>query len=206
MVHDIILLAAGPSVKEYNIRGLERRGHLISINGAALYTKPQIAFSMDRKASEFCYKMWCIQGIPQIYLRACTIKNIKPGAHVTLFQHDGPNTVMTVADNALNGSNSGTCALNLAYQLACKQGFTRVFLVGYDMQRGEGNEPYWFPSYEWNPNGSVKNGTYAAWAEEIDEIARQFLAINVEVFNVNHRSLITAFPTLSYKEFLELTK
>lgn len=207
MLNDtIILLAAGPSVRQYNIRGLEERGHLIAINGAALYSKPHTAFSMDRKASEFCYSTWCVQGVPRIYLRACTIKSIEPGPNVTLFQHDGPDTKMTLGENALNGSNSGTCALNLAYQLACRKGYKRAFLLGFDMQRDEEARPYWFPPYEWNPSGSVKKGTYAAWAKEFDEIAVQFKEINVEVFNVNHRSLIQAFTTITFDRFREMTK
>lgn len=201
-MHDIIILASGPSVKKYNLRGLENRGHLIAISGAALYTKPEIALSMDRKVSEFCYPLWCIQGIPQIYLRACTVKNFKAGTNAVLFQHDGPDTKMTDDPFSLNGSNTGTCALNLAYQKRPD----RVFLLGYDMQRGENNEPYWHPPYEWNMAGAVRAGTYAAWAQEFTQINEAFRAKDIDVYNVTHRSLITAFDKISYDSFLEMTR
>lgn len=202
MQDDVIILASGPSVRQYNIRDLEQRGTLIGISAAALYSKPHIAFSMDRKVSEHCYPLWCIQGVPQIYLRACTVKNFVPRDNAVLFQHDGPDTLMSDKPGGLNGSNTGTCALNLAYQMRPR----RVFLLGYDMQRDKDNIPYWHPPYDWNTAGAVRAGTYAAWAKEFDLIALQFQDRKIEVYNVSHRSLITAFHTISFQAFMAMTQ
>lgn len=200
-MRDIIILASGPSVKEYNLRGLEERGTLIAVSAAGIYTKPHIALTMDRRAAEHCYPLWCVQGVPRIFLRACTIKNIQPSKNVQLFQHDDVDTKMTDARGALNGSNSGTCAVNLAYQMRPD----RVFLVGFDMQRDDVGAPYWHYPYPWSTCGAVRDGTYASWAKEFDIIAAAFRERAINVYNVNHRSLIEAFPKITYEQFLGMT-
>ena len=203
-VRDVILLASGPSVRGYNLRDLERRGMLVAINGAALYTKPDVAFTMDRLVAEYCYPMWQIQGVPVMVVRECIAKNFKIGPRTKVFQHDGPDVFMTDIPGKLNGSNTGTCALNLAFQMRPK----RVFLLGYDMQRGSRHtEPYWHPTYPWNSTGGSKDGKLAQWAEEFKLIAPQFQDIGTEVFVINdwNSSRITAFPRIRYATFEELT-
>jgi hypothetical protein len=201
---DIILLASGPSVRGYCLRDIERRGTLIALNGAALFTKPDIAFTMDRLIAEYCHPMWYVQGVPSIWVRECTMKNFKPGPRTQAFQHDGPDTVMTDTSNKLNGSNSGTCALNLAYQLKPKQ----IFLFGYDMMRDPNTaQPYWHPPYPWAPQGATKDNKLKNWSPEFEAIAPQFheRGINVYVVNDWGTTRITAFPRISYKHFEEMT-
>lgn len=205
---DVIVLASGPSVQAYNLRDLEMRGKLIALNGAALYVKPHIALTMDRLVAEHCYPLWKIQGIPQIWLRSCIAKNFVPTPDTKLFQHTGSEqeqkTHMTLVAGALNGSNSGTCALNLAYTHFPD----RLFLLGFDMQRGDKplSLPYWHPPYPWNTTGAPKNGKLGEWAREYEEISAQFKHQGTEVFNVNHRSRVEAFPIISYKDFERMTR
>lgn len=206
MVSSVILLASGPSVREYNLRDLDQRGNLIALNGAALYVKPAAALTMDRLVAEFCCPLWKIQGVPSVWIRKGITQNFDPAtlSRYMQFEHDGDDpTHMTPFHGRLNGSNSGTCALNLAFQVKPE----RVFLLGYDMQRGELplNLPYWHPPYAWNTAGAAKNGKLAEWAREFDIIAQQFKKAGIEVFNVNHRSLIESFTKISYKEFLRMT-
>lgn len=206
MGSDVILLASGPSVQSYNLRDLDQRGNLIALNGAALYVKPAAALTMDRLVAEFCCPLWKIQGVPSVWIRRGTTQNFDPttlGGYMQ-FEHDGDDpTHMTPFHGRLNGSNSGTCALNLAYQIKPK----RVFLLGYDMQRGDlpHNLPYWHPPYAWNTGGAAKNRKLAEWAREFEEIAKQFSKAGIEVLNVNHRSLIESFHRISYKDFLRMT-
>lgn len=206
MDSDIIVLAAGPSVKEYNIRGLEQRGHLIAVNGSALYTKPHVALTMDRLIAEFCYPIWKVQGVPEIWIRKGVMKNTKPGPDVTLFEHDGQRhgTEMSITHGYLNGSNSGTCAFNLALQRATINS-GRIFMLGFDMIRFNKNcDPYWYPAFEWNKAGGTKDGNLKVWAEEYFEIAKQ-IPLNVKVYNVNHESRLKVFPTISYEKFRSMT-
>lgn len=200
---DVIVLACGPSVREYNLRNLEARGILIAINGGAMYVKPHVAFTMDRLVAELCVPVWRLQGVPDIYVRDGIAKNFKTDG-LRVFKHDGNDPVyMTPVEGYLNGSNSGSCALNLAFQYAPK----RVFMLGYDMQRGGAPEehPYWFPPYAWNTYGSAKNGKLREWAEEFVELQKQFTNRGIELYNVNHRSKISAVEKITFAEFEELT-
>lgn len=208
MHDDVIVLAAGPSVKQYNLRGLEDRGLLIAVNGAAIYQKCHVALTMDRKVAEFGYPIWQVQGVPEIWLRSCIAKNIKPDKNVTLFLHDGARdgTDMSMVPGTLNGSNSGTCAFNLALQRAVTGNTKRVFLLGYDMQRFDKDcNPYWYPAFEWNKAGGTKDGNLKVWAEEYNLLVPQVQKLGVQVFNVNHDSRLKAFPTITYDEFKKRT-
>lgn len=220
MLEDIIVLGGGWSVSQYNLRDIEKRGFLISCNESAILTKPQIALSMDRLWAEHRFPTLCAQGVPDIYLREGTAKNFIPVAnnsivHMFKFSEDyrlavesqraakgeHPDIPMTAEQGRLNGSNSGTMALNLAYQKFAP----RVFLLGFDMCKGPGFESYWHSPYPWAPNGATSPGKYKEWAPEFDFIARQFQKVGTEVFNVNHRSAIEAFKKISFKEFLGKT-
>lgn len=204
MSDDIIVLASGPSVKKYNLRDLDQCGQLIALNGAALYVKPHTAFTMDRLVSELCYPIWRNQGVPEIWLRKGIAKNFVPDPTTVQFEHDhGSPTVLSRTHGYLNGSNSGTCALNLAVQRQPK----RIFLLGFDMCRlGPKEEPYWHPPYIWNTAGGSKDGNLMLWAAEIDDMAEYIASLGIDVYNVNHRSRITAFPVVSYDQFRDMTK
>lgn len=218
MLDDIIVLGGGWSVSHYNLRGIEQRGYLIAANESAVLTKCHAAITMDRLWAEHRYQLLCTQGVPEVYLRAGIAKNFTPRQTTQTFKateqyeeeinlkRKNPDHVlfthMAIEKGFLNGSNSGTCAINLAYQKVPP----RVFLLGFDMCRGPGNEPYWHPPYSWNPDGATRPRRYGEWAKEFDDIAMQFQKVGIEVFNVNHRSAIEAFRKISFEEFLRMTK
>ena len=205
MPDDVIVLAAGPSVRELNLRELETRGHLIAVNGASLYTKPHVAFTMDRLITQHCFPIWKIQGVPEIWLRRGVAKNVVPTGNTTQFEHEGKDSHlrMTFEHGKLNGSNSGTCAFNLALQRATK----RIFLIGYDLIRFKHDcEPYWYPPFAWNTAGGSKDGNLREWAEEY-VVLKKFVPPDVQVYNVNEprTTRLTAFPLISYESFQRMT-
>lgn len=204
MLGDVIVLAAGPSVKEYNLRDLEYRGLLIAVNGAAIYTKPHIALTMDRLVAEFCYPIWLTQGVPSIWIRKGIAKNFKPQYNTVEFEHDSESPKkMTHRLGYLNGSNSGTCAFNLALMQAPK----RIFMLGYDMIRfSKDCDPYWYPAFSWNQAGGTKDGNLKVWADEYVSIAQQVALMGIPVFNVNHTTRLTAFPVIKFEEFERMTR
>lgn len=200
--NDVIILAGGASVMEYQIRNLEKRGYLIAVNDSAIYTQCDAAFTMDRLWLEGRQLLLKTLAPPSIYYRRGTPKNFTPPVQWIGYVHDeGYPTLMTKDPTKLNGSNSGTCALNLAFQLRPK----RVFLLGFDMQPGLAGEKHWYPGYPWNDGGGTKKKTLANWAQEFGEIAKQFANEGIEVFNVNHRTLIEAFPVITYIDFVRMT-
>lgn len=199
-MRDIIVLGGGASVLDYNIRNIEQRGFLIAVNDAAIYTKCAVAFTMDRLWLEGRQRLLKTLAPPSIFYRANTPKNFTPPHEWVAFEHDeGYPTLMTKEYGRLNGSNSGTCAINLAFQSRSP----RVFLLGFDMQHGPEGELHWYPDYPWG--GGTKKGKLREWAEEFDAIARQFRENSIEVFNVNHRSLIKSFKTISFADFERMT-
>lgn len=199
-MRDVIVLGGGASVMHYNLRHIEERGYLIAVNDAALYTKCDAAFTMDRLWLEGRQRMLHVLQPPAIYYRRGTPKNFVPPQSWVAYEHsDGYPIAMCMEQGKLNGSNSGTCAINLAFQLKPK----RVFLLGFDMQHGSGGELHWYPNYPWG--GGSKNGKLREWASEFGAIAGQFQEQNIQVFNVNHRSLINSFPVIPFDEFLRVT-
>jgi hypothetical protein len=67
----------------------------------------------------------------------------------------------TDVEGVLNGTHSGFCALNLAYQMRPQ----RLVLVGFDMGKGPGGEAHWWPDYPWaKPGGATTGGKFKAWA------------------------------------------
>jgi hypothetical protein len=63
--------------------------------------------------------------------------------------------VFTDQVGVLNGTNSGLCGFNLAYQMRPKQ----ILLFGFDMKRGPNGEAHWFPDYPWaKPGGATTSG------------------------------------------------
>lgn len=204
-MRNVIVLGGGASVMEYRLRGIEERGYLIGVNDSALYTKSHVAFTMDRLWLEGRQLMLKTLNPPEVWYRKGTPKNFDPPHVWNAYTHDeGYPTNMTREHGKLNGSNSGTCAVNRAFQL-CPE---RVFLLGFDMQRGPKSEKHWYPDYPWaaDEKSGTKRGTYNDWAQEFADIALQFEKERIEVFNVNHRSLIEAFPVVSFDEFLRMTK
>lgn len=203
-MRDVIVLAGGASVMGYNIRGIDQRGHLIAVNDSAIYTKCHVAFTMDRLWIEGRQLLLKTLEPPQIWYRKGTPKNFVPPANWIGFEHseDFPS-LLTRQEGKLNGSNSGTCAVNLAFQLKPE----RVFLFGFDMQRGPNKEKHWYPPYPWDSGEKygTKAGNYTDWAGEFQEIARQFEEARIKVFNVSRRSLITSFPRIEYTDFLRMT-
>lgn len=204
-MRNVTVVAGGASVMNYRLRGIEDNSYVIGVNDAALYTRCHVAFTMDRLWLEGRQLLLKVIEPPEVWYRRGTPKNFEPPHRWNAFVHDeGYPTQMTKEYGKLNGSNSGTCAVNRAFQLKPE----RVFLLGFDMQRGPKSEKHWYPDYPWanDEKSGTKRGTFNDWAQEFADIALQFNREGIEVFNVNHRSLIEAFPVISFDEYLRMTK
>lgn len=207
---DIIVLAGGWSVSQYNLRNLEQRGYLIAVNDSAIYTKPHAAVTMDRKWIEARYWLLRTLGIPQVWVRRGVCKNVKlEGRQFLEFGSAGhkkdPNGPAQLSElhGVLNGSNSGMTAINLAYQLA-KTGGSRVFLLGFDMCRGPKGEHHWYPPYPWAPDGATGKVSFDDWTKEFYGIQAAFASRDIPLYNVTHHSnLPTCIPRQTYREFME---
>lgn len=197
-VRDHIVLAGGWSVSQYDLRDIERRGILIGVNDSAIYTKCFVAFTMDRLWLENRQKLLRVLNPREVWYRKGTEKNFVPPSNWKAFQHREQEEGISDKAGLLYGANSGACALNLAIQRS-----RRVFLLGFDMQRGPNDEKHWYPDYPWSYE--TKAHWYRNWAEDFKLVARMAKAAEVEVYNVSHRTALTAFPIIDFEAFKAMT-
>jgi hypothetical protein len=196
----ISILAGGWSAKAIDKSKLP--GVVIGVNDSAIHAKCDIALSMDRLWTEHRWaNLQALGSMRRIaYIREAALKNI--GARPSWlhpFHCDHMMTELSDDRRTLNGTNSGMCALNLAYQMFPK----RIILFGYDMCRGPGGEAYWYDPYPWSkPQGGTGNGRYAEWAKQFARAQEQCKAQGIEVLNASKHSKIDAFKKIDPREIL----
>lgn len=198
-VADCVIVAGGWSVRPEHIAFLNGYcgSNIVCVNDAALHIqRPDCAVTMDRK--------WLMNRWENLHVRGVFIYH-RGGAGAVpdrvrhhAFVNNNRAGPMSGCRNplTLDGNNSGACALNLAYH----RGYERVFLLGFDMQKGPNGENHFYPDYEWNVN-STKPGALKGWAGSFSEAAEQFRKRGMAVYNVNNRSLIGAFPIIEFDTF-----
>lgn len=187
-------------------------GVVIGVNDAGVLA-PRVDFviSMDRLWAEGRWdalKARAEKGeIRRAYIRRSALQNIaeRPRWLVPFecrYDTDvftGPPAAGDVGPARLNGSNSGICALNLAYHLKP----ARVYLFGFDMCRSPAGEPYWYPVYEWaKPGGATSDGKYRSWVQSFDVVNRRFSQNGIGVYNCSQASKISAFPKIDPRSVL----
>lgn len=205
---DIVVIGGGWSVGQYDMKALctrLNRSVSIGVNDAALLVPDcDYALSMDRLWTEGRWPQ--VQDLfahDQVYIRKGVVKNFVLPPGVNQFEHINDGFTLASEPDKLNGSNSGTCAINLAWQWARRDNFAKVFLLGFDMQSGPNGEHHWYPNYPWRPNGATKKGNFNQWAREFWAINEKFKTFGITLINVNHRSAIKDLPTITFEEFVE---
>lgn len=206
---DITIIGGGWSVLNLALDVL--CGRVIAVNDAAIHApRWDIAVSMDRLWTEHRINELIIRSTEteprrEIWLRRSAVQNLNvsgwPWVHV--FECDFQTARFSTKPRTLNGTNSGGCALNLAWKLRPR----RVFLLGFDMCRSKDGRAYWYPPYSWaHPNGGTGDKTYGAWAREFRTMQSAFNRIGCEVFNVSPASAIDAFPKITPAQYLKECK
>lgn len=177
MKHKIItVLAGGWSASRFDLRKLP--GHVIAVNDAAIYS-PRVdeVVSMDRIWAEHRYAQVRKLNVP-IWLRRSTIRHFTVDESVTTFENDHTSTVLSDESGRLNGTHSGFCALNLAYQLRPRD----LYLVGFDMKLGPRGERHWFPNYPWKSGGGSSAGKLAEWGAQFKKAAEQLREAGIRTY------------------------
>lgn len=197
----ISIVGGGWSVRHVSLQHLS--GQIIAVNDSALHLPAvDIVVSMDRLWTEHRWN-WICRRATETWLRRSAVQRLDVSREIAagwlhVFECDHESTRFSESPDTLNGTNSGMCALNLAWQMrpSC------VYLLGFDMCRDERGRASWYPPYPWaQPSGATSNGKYATWAKEFAEAARRFEGIGCDVWNVSPASAITAFPKMSPAEY-----
>lgn len=175
-------------------------GMVIGCNDAGLLLQRSVqhTVSMDRLWTENRWEQLCALK-QRTWLRRSAVQNIDWMAEdwVRVFDCDHKVVDFSEEPARLNGTSTGTCALNLAHLLRPRE----VWLFGFDMCRSPSGEPYWYPPYPWTQSsGGTSNGKYHAWAAEFNTIALAFAQISCRVINVSEHSKIQCFTKMSPKQ------
>jgi len=179
----ITILAGGFSASRVDLKKLP--GFVIAVNDSAIYA-PRIdaIVSMDRLWAENRFAQVSKFGKP-IYLRSSTVRNIPAedvSLCVTLFDNDHKATALSDVPGRLDGTHSGFCALNLAFQM-CPE---RLYLVGFDMALGPKGQRHWFPDYPWSNGGGSSGGKLAEWAGQFRTAAAQLANAGIQTLAVSN--------------------
>jgi hypothetical protein len=100
----------------------------------------------------------------------------------------------TEPDSINGGGNSGFQAVHLAATFGAR----RILLLGFDMQRTNG-ELHWHGKHEGNlPNGAGFKG----WLKAFDRLAVDLKLRDIEVVNCSRATAMTCFPRSTITEAL----
>jgi hypothetical protein len=198
------VIGGGWSVSQFEqLDELQVLGHVIGVNDAAIHTYVHEAVTMDRLWFENRWAKLRERRLQNVWVREkcdCNVPRKGLLDNWTTFKHF--NTPLpSVLPGVLHGGNSGTCAINLAFQQML-EGDT-LYLLGFDMCNGPNGEPYWYPPYPWaRPEGATKPGHFQQWSYDMETFAQFAKAKGFNVYNVSMRSQIKCFPKLKLDQML----
>lgn len=166
---EVSVLAGGWSARRHDVQALP--GLVIGVNESAVLARCHIAVSMDRLWTEARWARLLDLGIPAWLRRAALIRIPERPPWVTVFDCDYVSaTMVDDTPRVLNGTNSGLCAVNLAFQLRPQV----LRLYGMDLAQGPKGERHWYPPYPWVPPGKGTGGnTFAKWRQDLAKALKQ---------------------------------
>lgn len=194
-INTISVVAGGWSVTQIDLDCIP--GFVIAVNDSAiLLPRVDLVVSMDRLWTEHRFK-WLHERQQKCLLRRSAVQNL-PSINwpwMRIFECDYESTEFTNQDGYLNGTNSGMCAFNRAYQMRPFE----IILFGFDMQRGPKGQMHWFPDYPWDYTST--DSKLKRWSRQFEDAALKCNAAGISVINASTRSLIKTFPKTS--EFMK---
>lgn len=173
-------------------------GFVIGINDAAILARCDAAVSMDRLWAEHRQEKLRASGVVT-WLRRAAVKNFEGWSGLFIFDCDHTTSKFSDEPGVLNGTNSGGCGVNLAFQMRPK----RINLVGFDMGRSPSGDAYWYAPYPWSrPQGGTGDARYAEWSKQFAEPMQQCERIGIHVVNVNKRETIKGMARVDPQVFM----
>lgn len=189
----VTVLAGGWSASQCDLERLP--GIVIGVNDAGLLA-PRVdrIVSMDRLWTEHRFDQLEALGKPS-HIRRCALINLDNALCNWLQPFYCDHNSITLSDSAdtLNGTHSGFCALNLAYQLRPLE----LLLVGFDLKRGPKDEAHWFPQYPWVQGHASSRGKLTAWSQQFAVAGRQLAKAGIKASIVGTHSAVRGFATIN---------
>lgn len=181
-------------------------GHVIGVNDVGIHLPTHEVVTMDRLWFEHRWPALRVtRPHPTVWVREkcdCNVPRKDVFDDWKTFKHFN-KIFPSVTAGELHGGNSGTCAINLAFQRMTEG--DNLFLLGFDMCKGPHGEPYWYPPYSWaRPDGATKAGHFASWVRDISGFASHSRTHNLNVYNVSMRSQLQCWPKLKFDQMMEM--
>lgn len=203
---NIIVLAGGPSVRGFNLRGLETRGLLIAVNDAAIYTKCRFAVSLCPRWIKNRLELLGQLGVPYAWLEESGRPTMPPKVvtrtsmtEVTWFETDLETTIVSYGPAKLAGDNSGHAAVNLALRLADPG--DKLYVLGMDMKPGAAGH-YWYPNYPWAQTADqAQDAKYSPWRTSFGWLASECRAAGFPLHMVGLDEPVPDTIHMSFKDF-----
>ena len=198
----MIIIAGGPSVVKINPEDLTKHGFVLGVNDSYLRMNCHQGITMDRLWMENRIGVVKAYNKP-FWARYPAIKNLSLTPEDTFIKPYicEETNVLSSEENHLNGTNSGMCALNLAYHNKPKL----LYLFGFDMKETT-KVPYWYPQYPWVKKTKNKKKKYVDWCNQMIPVAKQLESVGIKVKNVTIDSNLVCFEKITYKEYLKEVK
>lgn len=176
-------------------------GHVIGVNESSVLVNVHEALTMDRLWFEHRWPILAKSRVQKVWVREKCDCNVPDNTALKFMHFNRPYP--STNSGILHGGNSGTCAINLAFQQMTEG--DNLFLLGFDMQKGPDGQPYWHDPYSWaKPEGATKPGHFAAWVRDMHGFAQHARIKRLNVYNVTTRSLIPHFPKMTFEQMIEM--
>lgn len=201
------VIGGGWSVGQYadQLDDLTSLGHVIGVNDAAIHANVHEAITMDRLWFEHRWPALRNLRVQKVWVREkcdCNVPRKTPADNWLTFKHFN-KPMPSVTPGELHGGNSGTCAINLAFQQMSSG--DNLFLLGFDMCKGPNGEPYWYPPYPWaTPTGATKPGHFKQWVNDLAGFASFAKSKQLNIYNVSMRSRIELWPKIRPDQMMEM--
>jgi hypothetical protein len=180
---------------------LSSYGHVIGVNDASIHVHVHEALTMDRLWFENRWPKLRDSRVGTVWVREKCDCNVPDSAAKTFSHYN--QSFPSEKEGVLHGGNSGTCAVNLAFQRMLNG--DALYLLGFDMQKGPRGEPYWYPPYPWtSPAGATKQGHFDRWVRDMSGFSQYATRKGLRVYNVTTRSNINCFPKITFDQMMEM--
>ncbi len=186
----VVCIAGGPSLTRSDVAACERAGFpLLGINNAYQITdKLSHLYACDAK-------WWHKHYAHTPNCRKFSLEDTEI-FDVEKLINDGVEGLSHTWPRVRNGRNSGYQALNLAYLL----GYTRIILLGYDMQATD-NKIHWHEDHPVNLH-NPDSGRMQKWRAYYQGIAQELASVGVKVINASRRTALQCFPQARLEDVL----
>jgi len=191
----VYVVGGGPSLRDFDWSRLTGESW-IGCNQAWIHDPP-VSISLDKKYHRVICKdsRWRDKKHIKIWIRVPrdNLEHVPkaPGDVTILVTKQDRSWSRSIADGIVHGTNTGTCAINLACILAGPGGDVR--LLGFDMRGELGKTANWHNAYSFRRNGDF------AYKRYCKDIERHVGSIDCKIFNISHGSAtaLKCFPIIS---------